>query len=102
LSYFFISTAIGPTDLFHSINDINTYELQKCEDWKRSWGCSLSPVLFNLQSEHLTKESAEVFGNFHTGGQVISNMKYADEEQSVLQGVVGRLIEIGKSCELEK
>ena len=28
-------------------------------------------------------------------------MKYADEEQMVLQGVIGRLIEIGKFCELE-
>ena len=42
-----------------------------------------------------------MFGNLNTGGQVIRNMKYADEEQMVLQGVIGRLIEIGKFCELE-
>jgi hypothetical protein len=28
-------------------------------------------------------------------------VQYADKEQTVLQGVIGRLIEIGKFCELE-
>jgi hypothetical protein len=96
-----ISTTVCPNDLFHSINDIDIYEPKKCEYRKRSWCCRLSPVLFKLQSEYLTKEALEVFGDFSTGGQVIRNMKYADEEQMVLQGVIGRLIEIGKFCELE-
>ena len=101
LPYLFISTTVGPSDLFHSISDIKIHKLKKCEDWKRSWGCRVSPFLFNLQSEYLTKEALEVFGNFSAGGQVIRNMKYADEEQTVLHGVIGRLIEIGKFCELE-
>jgi len=34
-------------------------------------GCCLSPVLFNLYSECLTKEDLEGFGEFKIGGQII-------------------------------
>jgi hypothetical protein len=42
-------------------------------------GCSLSPILFNLYSEYLTKEALEGFGDFKIGGQVIRTVKYADD-----------------------
>jgi hypothetical protein len=55
-------------------------------------GCCLSPILFNLYSEYLTKEALEEFGDFRIGGQVIPTVKYADDlmllarEKKVLQG----------------
>jgi len=42
-------------------------------------GCSLSPILFNLYSECLTKEALEGFGDFKIGGQIINTLKYADD-----------------------
>jgi hypothetical protein len=67
-------------------------------------GCCLSPILFNLYSEYLTKEALEGFGDFKTGGQVIRTVKYADDlvllakEETVLQGMIGRLTEIVRYC----
>jgi len=66
-------------------------------------GCCLSPVMFNLYSECLTKEALDGLGDFNIGGQIIQTVKYADDivlmakEESVLQGMIDRLIEIG-SC----
>jgi hypothetical protein len=63
-------------------------------------GCCLSPILFNLYSEYLTKEALEGFGDFKTGGQVIRTGKYKHDlvllvrEEKVLQGMVNRLTEI--------
>ena len=63
--------------------------------------CSLSPILFNLYSEYLTKDATEGFGDFKRG-QVIRTLKYADDlvllakEEKVLQGVIDRLISIGR------
>jgi hypothetical protein len=83
---------------------------KECEDWKRSrQGCCLSPILFNLRvySEYLTKEALEGFGDFKIGGQVIRTVKYADylvllaREENVLQGMVDRLIEIGRRYGME-
>jgi hypothetical protein len=57
-------------------------------------GCCLSPVLFNLYSECLTKEALEGFGDFKISGQIIHNMKYADDlvllakEEKVLQKMI--------------
>jgi hypothetical protein len=59
--------------------------------------CCLSPILFNLYSEYLTKESLEGFGDFKIG-QVIRTVKYADDlvllarEETVPQGMIDRLI----------
>jgi hypothetical protein len=39
-------------------------------------GCRLSPVLFNLYSECLTKEALEVFRDLKIGGQIISTEIY--------------------------
>ena len=64
-------------------------------------GCSLSPILFNLHSECLTKEALEGFGDFKRGGQIFHTVKYADElvllakEEKVLQDMIDKLIEIG-------
>jgi hypothetical protein len=70
-------------------------------------GCCWSPILFNLYSEYLTKEALEGFGEFKIGGQVIHTVKFADDlvllarEEKVLQGMIDRLIEIGRHCGME-
>ena len=42
-------------------------------------GCSLSPIMFNLYSECLTKEALDGLGDFSIGGQIIQTVKYADD-----------------------
>jgi hypothetical protein len=70
-------------------------------------GCSLTPILFKLYSEYLTKEALVGFGDFKIGGQVIHTVKYADDyvllakEEKVLQGMFDRLIEIGRRYGME-
>jgi len=39
----------------------------------------LSPILFNVHSECLTKEALEGLGDFRIGGQIIHTVKYADD-----------------------
>jgi hypothetical protein len=41
--------------------------------------CCLSPILFNLYSEYLAKESLEGFGDFKIPGQIIHTVKYEDD-----------------------
>ena len=61
-------------------------------------GCCLSPVLFNLYSECLTKEALDGLGDFNIGGQIIQTVKYADDlvlkakEETVLQNMIDKLI----------
>ena len=56
-------------------------------------GCHTSPILFNLYSEHLTKEVLEGFRDFKIGGNVIRTVKYTGnvvllaKEQTILQGM---------------
>ena len=63
--------------------------------------CCLSPILFNLYSECLTKEALEGFGDFKISGQITQSLKYADnlvllaKEEKVLQVMIDKLIEIG-------
>ena len=70
-------------------------------------GCCLSPILFNLYSEYLTKEALDGLGDFNIGGQIIQTVKYADElvlmakEETVLQGMTDKLIEIGRCYGME-
>ena len=70
-------------------------------------GCCLSPILFNLYSEYLTKESLEGLGDFKIGGQIIHTVKYADDlallakEEKVLQDKIDKLIEIGRCYGME-
>jgi hypothetical protein len=65
-------------------------------------GCCLSPILFNLYSECLTKVALEGFGDLKIGGQIINTVKYADDvvllakEEMVLQDMIDKLIEIGR------
>ena len=65
-------------------------------------GCCLSPILFNLYSECLTKEALNGLGDFKIGGQIIQTVKYADdlvlmaEEETVLQSMIDKLIETGR------
>ena len=64
-------------------------------------GCCLSPILFNLYSECLTKETLEGFRDFKMGGQFIHTVKYADDvvllakEEKELQDTTEKLIKIG-------
>ena len=52
-------------------------------------------------------EALEGFGDFKIGGLVIRTVKYADElvllakEETVLQGMINRLIEIGRRYGME-
>jgi hypothetical protein len=70
-------------------------------------GRCLSPILFSLYSEYLTKEVLEEFENFKTERYVICTVKYADDlvllakEETVLQGMTNRLIEISSCCGME-
>ena len=60
----------------------------------------MSPNLFNLYSEYLSKETLESLEDFKTGGQAIRTVKYAngfvllDKKEKMLQGSIDRLIEI--------
>jgi len=70
-------------------------------------GCCLSPILFNLYSECLTKEALEGFRDFKIRGQIIHTVKYADDlvllakEEKVLQNMTDKLIEIGRFYGME-
>ena len=70
-------------------------------------GCCLSPILFNLYSECLTKEVLDGLGDFNIGGQIIQTVKYADDlvlmakEETVLQGMTDKLIETGRYYGME-
>jgi hypothetical protein len=70
-------------------------------------GCCMSPILFNLYTEYLIKEALEGFGDFRIGGHVIRTVKYAYElvllakEETVLQGMFDRVIEIGRRYGME-
>ena len=70
-------------------------------------GCCLSPILFNLYKECLTKEALNGLGNFNIGGQIIQTVIYADDlvlmakEETVLQGMIDKLIEIGRCYGVE-
>jgi len=70
-------------------------------------GCCLSPILFNLYHDCLTKEALVVLGDFNIGGQIIQTVKYADDlvlmakELTVLQGMLDKLIEIGRCYGME-
>jgi len=70
-------------------------------------GCCLSPVLFNLYSEFLTKGALDGLGDFNIGGKIIQTVKYADDlvlmakEETVLQGITDKLTEIERCYGME-
>jgi len=41
-------------------------------------GCCLSPILFKLCSDCLTKEALDGLGDFNMGGKIIQTLNYAD------------------------
>ena len=67
----------------------------------------MSPILFNLYSECHTKEALDGLGDFNIGGKIIQTVKYADDlvimakEETVLQGIIGKLILIGRYFGME-
>ena len=71
-------------------------------------GCCLSPILFNLYSECLTKEALDGLGDFNIGWHIIQTVKYADDlvlmakEETVLQGMIDKLIEMEMNVEKTK
>ena len=71
-------------------------------------GCCLSPILFNLYSEYLTKEALGGLGDVNIGEQIIQTVKYADDlvlmatEETVLQGMIDKLIEMEMNVEKTK
>ena len=70
-------------------------------------GCCLSPILFNLYNECLTKEALDWLGGFDIEGQIIQTVKYTDDlvlmakEETVLQGMIDKLIETGRYYGME-
>ena len=69
--------------------------------------CCLSPILFKLYSECLTKEASEGFGHFNISGQLIQTVNYSDElvllakKGKVLQDMIDNLTEIGRCYGME-
>ena len=67
----------------------------------------LSPNMFSLYNECLTKEALERTGDFKISGQTVHTVKYADDlvllakEEKVLQDVIDKLIEIGRYYGME-
>ena len=67
----------------------------------------MSPLLFKLYSEWLTKEALDGLGDFNIGEQIIQTVKYADDlalmskEEMVLQSMIDELIEVGRCCGME-
>ena len=62
--------------------------------------------MFNSYSEYITNEAAEESRDLKIRRQVICTVKYADglvlaEEEMVLQGMIDRLIEIGRRYGME-
>jgi hypothetical protein len=70
-------------------------------------GCFLSPILFKLYSQCLTKEALEGSGDFKIGGQIIHTVNYADDlvllakEETVLQDIIDKLNETGRRYGME-
>ena len=67
----------------------------------------MSPILFNLCSECLTEGALDGLGDFKVGDKIIRIVKYTDElvlmakEETVLQGMIDKLIETGRYCGME-
>ena len=64
----------------------------------------MSPIRLNLYNEYLTRDATKGFGDLKVGGQVIRALKCENDfvllakEETVLQGIIGRLIDIGRWC----
>ena len=64
--------------------------------------------LFSVYSEYITNAALGRSVYFRIRGEVIRTVKYAeglvlqDKEETVLQGLIHRLIETGRCCGMEK
>ena len=60
----------------------------------------MSPILFNLNGEYLTKEALAEVGDFKIGGRIINKVRFADDTaiiaQEELQDMVNRLFVTGR------
>jgi len=62
----------------------------------------LSPILFNLHREYLTKKDPEVYGDFRIGREVIRTVKCEDDlvllakDGTVIRGMTDRVVGSGK------
>jgi hypothetical protein len=55
-----------------------------------------------LYSEYLAKKALDGLGDLNIGGQIIQTVKYADDlEETVLQGMIDKLIVIGRCYGME-
>ena len=60
-----------------------------------------------IGNECLTKDALDGLGDFNIGGQIIQTVKYVDDpvlmakEETVLQGIIDKLTEIGRYYGLE-
>ena len=67
----------------------------------------MSPIVFNLYREYLTKEYLEGFAHLKIGEQILCNVKYADglvllvKEEMMLQGTIERLIDVHRCYGME-
>ena len=64
-------------------------------------GCCLSPIMFNLYSECLTKEALDGLGDFNIGGQIIQTVKHAGDLVLMAKGMIDKLIETGRYYGME-
>jgi hypothetical protein len=67
----------------------------------------VSRIIFDLYSKYFASEVLEGFGEFKIGGDGIPTERHTDElvllcnEESMLQGLINRLIEIGRYYAVE-
>ena len=70
-------------------------------------GWYFSSILFKLYNEYVSEVALNGFDSFDSRGQLIGTVRYTDEfvivgeEEAVLQGMVDRVIEVGKCCGME-
>ena len=67
----------------------------------------MSPILFNLYWEYLTKEALTEVGDFKIGGRIVNKVRFADntaiiaKTQEKLQDIVNRLVDTGRKYGME-
>jgi hypothetical protein len=67
-------------------------------------GCSLSPILFKLYGECLTKEALVGFGDFKITGKISNTVEYGDDLVLMAKeemGIIDKIIEIGRCYGME-
>ena len=70
-------------------------------------GLYFSSILFKLYNEYVSEVALNGFDSFGSRGQLIGTVRYTDEfvilseKVAVLQGMVDRVIEVGRCCGME-